>query len=149
MAKPRTLYDKIWDDHLAHEAEDGTALLYIDLDGFKDINHTHGHKCADVVLTGVAECLRMVSRNVDFVFRLGGDEFCVLLTESTEALARNGYCVRLAELVEQRLDGLRVSIGIAQTGPGVYDEPGTLIRRADAAMYQAKAAGKNRVILAR
>lgn len=69
---------------------------------------------------------------------MGGDEFCVVLTESTKALARNVYRVRLAELVAQRLDGLRMSIGIAQTGPGVYDEPGTLIRRADAAMYDAK-----------
>lgn len=121
-------------------ARNGRALclVYFDLDDFKDINDTQGHERGDVVLTGVAECLRMVSRNVDFVFRLGGDEFCVLLTESTEALARNVYCVRLAELVAQRLDGLRVSIGIAQTGPGVYDEPGTLIRRADAAMYDAK-----------
>ena len=90
-------------------ARNGRALclVYFDLDDFKDINDTQGHERGDVVLTGVAECLRMVSRNVDFVFRLGGDEFCVLLTESTEALARNVYCVRLAELVEQRLDGLR------------------------------------------
>jgi diguanylate cyclase (GGDEF)-like protein len=118
----------------------GGALcrVYFDLDGFKDINHTHGHKCADVVLTGVAECLRMVSRNVDFASHLGGDEFFALPTDSTEALAHSVYCVCLAELVSRRLDGLRMSIGIAQTGPSVYDEPGTLILRADATGYNAK-----------
>jgi diguanylate cyclase (GGDEF)-like protein len=114
------------------------CLAYFDLDDFKEINDTHGHERGDTVLKGVAGCLREVSRDVDVIFRLGGDEFCVLLTDSTEALARNVYCERLSELVARRLDGLRMSIGVAQTGPGTYDEPEALIRRADAAMYEAK-----------
>ena len=118
----------------------GRALcwVYFDLDGFKGINDTRGLERGDVVLTGVADCLRMVSRNVDFASHLGGDEFFALPTDSTEALAHSVYCVCLAELVSRRLDGLRMSIGIAQTGPSVYDEPGTLILRADATGYNAK-----------
>ena len=82
------------------------CLVYFDVDAFKPINDTRGHDHGDTVLTEIAETLRMVSRNVDLCFRLGGDE-----------------------------DGLRISIGIAQTGPDKYDDPDALIRRADSAMY--------------
>ena len=120
------------------------CVVYFDVDDFKIINDTQGHDRGDVVLKEIADTMRMVSRNVDLCFRLGGDEFCVLLTDSTESHAREIYCERLMELVARRLNGLHLSIGLAQTGPDKYDEPDDLIRRADGAMYEAKRVAKAR-----
>ncbi|MEQ1772595.1 MAG: GGDEF domain-containing protein [Burkholderiales bacterium] len=114
------------------------CLVYFDLDRFKEINDRYGHERGDDVLKSVGEALREVSRNVDLCFRLGGDEFCVILAGSTEDEARSVYCDRLLQIVAERLDGLSLSIGIAQTGPEEYGDPEDLIQRADKAMYSAK-----------
>lgn len=114
------------------------CLIYIDLDRFKEINDRHGHGRGDEVLKAVGEAIRDVSRNVDLCFRLGGDEFCVILGDSSEAEARRVYCDRLRRLLSERLGDLALSIGIAQTGPDDYCTPEELIRRADKAMYEAK-----------
>ena len=118
------------------------CLVYFDLDRFKEINDTFGHDRGDEVLKSVGEALREVSRNFDLCFRLGGDEFCVVLTDSTEDEAYQGYCDRLMRLVAERVDGLTLSIGVAQTGPEEYDYPDELIKRADNAMYEAKRRNK-------
>ena len=114
------------------------SLIYFDLDHFKEINDRFGHEKGDEVLKAVGESMRAVSRNVDLCFRLGGDEFCVLLTDSTEDEARRVYCDRLIRLISERLDSISLSIGVAQTGPEEYDDPDELIKRADKAMYEAK-----------
>jgi len=114
------------------------CLIYLDVDRFKEINDRFGHERGDDVLKTVGEALREVSRNIDLCFRLGGDEFCVILCDATEEEARRVYCDRLLRLIAQRLDGLSLSIGIAQTGPGEYGDPVDLIRRADKAMYEMK-----------
>ena len=118
------------------------SLVYFDLDNFKEVNDCYGHDKGDDVLKAVGETVRAVSRNVDLCFRLGGDEFCVLLTDSTEDEARRVYCNRLVRLIAERLDGLTLSIGIAQTGPDEYADPDALIKRADTAMYEAKRRSK-------
>ncbi len=118
------------------------CLIYFDLDRFKEINDQFGHDKGDEVLKSVGEAMREVSRNVDLCFRLGGDEFCVMLTNSTEDEARRVYCDRLLRLVAERIDGLSLSIGIAQTGPEEYGDPDELIKRADHAMYEAKRRSK-------
>jgi diguanylate cyclase len=118
------------------------TLIYFDLDDFKEINDRHGHARGDDVLKGVGEALRDVSRNVDLCFRLGGDEFCALLAESTADEARRVYCERLTRLIEERMPGVSLSIGVAQTGPVEFDDPDEIIRRADTAMYEAKRRNK-------
>jgi diguanylate cyclase (GGDEF)-like protein len=128
---------------IAERNQKPLSLIYFDLDRFKDVNDRFGHEKGDQVLKSVGETVRSVSRNIDLCFRLGGDEFCVLLTDSTEDEARRVYCDRLVRLVSERLDGLTLSIGIAQTGPEEYCDPDELIRRADAAMYETKKHAKS------
>ena len=130
-----------------------TALLFIDLDGFKAINVVHGHAGGDQLLRQVGERLRLLVRGTDTVARLGGDEFVVMCP----ALAR-GDRTGATLLADRLLEGLAhpyevagsvvsvsVSIGIAYGGSDeVGVDAGELIARADAAMYLAKRAGRDR-----
>lgn len=126
------------------------ALLMLDLDHFKRINDTHGHAAGDAFLKGFAATVRDALRQVDSVGRLGGEEFAVLLTgcESGDALL---FAERLRQLVADlkvsfdRLEiAVTVSIGIASMQPADVSAAQAL-ERADAALYRAKAAGRNRV----
>lgn len=139
----RTLTESILREvRIAERSRKPLSLVYFDVDRFKEINDTHGHDRGDAVLKTVGESMRRVSRSIDLCFRLGGDEFCVLLTDTTDEEAREIYCDRLICLLAERLDGLTVSIGVAQTGPDDYCDPDSLIKRADTAMYQAKRRAK-------
>ncbi len=123
------------------------ALLFLDLDGFKQVNDSCGHDAGDELLQRVAERLKRTVRETDTVARLGGDEFVVLLRdiESSEraqqvaadiiAQITAPFAVRGTEL------RIGTSIGIA-LHPGHGDSRESLLRAADEAMYQAKAAGK-------
>jgi diguanylate cyclase (GGDEF)-like protein/PAS domain S-box-containing protein len=124
------------------------AVLFIDLDGFKPINDTHGHETGDVVLCEVARRLGHCVRGEDIVARLGGDEFVVVLgrvagESEPAAVARN---IIDAASRPYALDGLELSLslsmGIAMF-PRDGDEFDTLLRKADAAMYQAKQSGRS------
>jgi diguanylate cyclase (GGDEF)-like protein len=119
------------------------AVLYLDLDGFKPINDTHGHAAGDHVLAWVAQTLRRVARESDFVARLGGDEFAVLqrgidMHEQAVALAQ-----RLTDALSQpwTLGTVHVQVG-ASIGMAMFPEhgsdPESLIAAADQAMYLAK-----------
>lgn len=114
------------------------CLVYFDIDNFKAINDGRGHHGGDEVLRDIGRVLLTISREVDSCFRYGGDEFCVVLPGTVAEQAKEAYCGRLIGLVEQRVGGVKLSIGIAQAGTEAYDEPDDLIRRADAKMYQAK-----------
>ena len=124
----------------------GFGLLFIDLDRFKSVNDTLGHRAGDVVLCGVAERLVSATRQTDLVARNGGDEF-VVLAEAADDLA---MLVTLAERIRSalaepvELDGDRVavtaSIGLAWHEPGETERRDPL-RDADIAMYQAKSTG--------
>ena len=130
-----------------------SALVFVDLDGFKAVNDREGHHAGDRVLKSVADRIRAVSRSRDTVVRWGGDEFLVLLEDVTEAdvLAVAGR-VREAvgEPVLYRDHELQVSasVGIAYRRPGDHAPAEDLVRRADTAMYEAKAAGRDRVVVA-
>ena len=129
------------------EHGEGFALLFLDLDGFKHVNDSHGHDAGDELLQQVAERLKRTVRETDAVARLGGDEFVIVLRdiESAERAQRIAadliaqitapFAVRGAEL------RIGTSIGIA-IHPGHGDCRESLLRAADEAMYQAKAAGK-------
>jgi diguanylate cyclase (GGDEF)-like protein len=118
------------------------ALLLIDLDGFKELNDTLGHRAGDLVLEQIGPRLRAVLRSTDDLARLGGDEFAVVLSEADDAEAV-GRRIRQALEAGLTVDGIDVRIG-ASIGIALFPEHGedaeTLLQRADVAMYQAKAA---------
>ncbi len=123
------------------------GLLFLDLDGFKAINDLFGHAGGDEALQEVARRLRSVTRARDAVSRFGGDEFCVLVEDVQDPTDLHALGARihakLAELflIERQAVPLRTSIGIAVCSAGGGD-PGTLVRKADAALYDAKRAGR-------
>ena len=123
------------------------SLIYMDLDNFKVINDTHGHKTGDAVLRLVADAMRTSVRTADVVGRLGGDEFGVLMPE-TDALLADAAAKRLVASLRNVFKGtpsVTASIGVVScmaTDANTDD----LLRRADQAMYDAKKAGKDRVV---
>ena len=130
------------EDTLDLAARNGTTVgvLFLDIDDFKQINDEHGHQRGDEVLKAVGTAMLSHSRAEDGCFRYGGDEFVAVLPNCTEAQARNRYCQRLNG--EFRRLGISASQGTAQTGPASFDDVETLIRRADADMYERKRASK-------
>jgi diguanylate cyclase len=147
------------DSHLAHLASLGVLLgeapwlLLVDLDRFKAINDNYGHPAGDEVLRQVSHCLsRTFLRKQDFVGRYGGEEFAVVLLDTTQA--------QMLMLVERLLDNVRglvtthgphqiqvtLSVGLAALAPG--ESLASWIGRADAALYRAKKQGRDRLELA-
>ncbi|HJU50491.1 MAG TPA: EAL domain-containing protein [Pseudogulbenkiania sp.] len=132
----------------AERAHQGLALLFIDLDRFKEINDTLGHKVGDIVLQQVAERLRHSLRREDHIARLGGDEFTIIL-EQLESPDRAAYSAqRILSVLERplRIEDIdiqvRASIGIA-TYPDCGRTFTSLIEAADVAMYRAKEEGRH------
>ncbi len=126
------------------------ALLMLDLDHFKPLNDSLGHAAGDAALCAVAACLRGALRSTDSLGRLGGEEFCVLLSPVEPGSARQvaqRLCERLQAL-DFRWEGrpwpLSASIGLALARPEDR-EAEAVLRRADAAMYAAKQAGRRQV----
>jgi diguanylate cyclase (GGDEF)-like protein/PAS domain S-box-containing protein len=126
---------------MGYTSEEALAVTMLDLDRFKEVNDTLGHHAGDLLLAQVAERLHGMLRASDTVARLGGDEFAVLLKRTDQAQAV-GVAVALLRAIEApfAIEGQQVdvgaSIGVVCAGPG--DEPGTLMRYADIAMYVAK-----------
>lgn len=128
------------------------ALLFLDLDGFKQVNDVHGHMAGSKTLVEVGDLLRRNLRDIDVVARWGGDEFTVVLPETTREGAVE-VAERLRRKVEEErfLDDfgldvrLSVSIGVA-AWPLHGTSPETLLAGADAAMYRVKNSGKNGVL---
>jgi diguanylate cyclase (GGDEF)-like protein len=127
----------------ARQREGKVAVLLMDLNGFKEVNDTLGHHCGDVLLQAVALRLQSVIRGEATVARLGGDEFTVLLPSVAEADNAVAVAYRLQDVFDQPfvVEGVRVEIG-ASIGVALWpdhgDDAGTLLRRADVAMYEAK-----------
>jgi diguanylate cyclase (GGDEF)-like protein len=129
------------------------ALVMIDLDGLKEVNDSCGHGCGDVVLQAVGSVLQETVRTQDSVARTGGDEFCILLpdTELTEAMT---VAERLRAEVEElaiqyKGETVRVSASLGVTSSEHYGLTWqALIDSSDAALYQAKREGRNRVVVA-
>ena len=125
------------------------AVFFLDLDRFKYVNDSLGHKSGDLLLVGIAQRLKTCLRASDILARLGGDEFAILL-ENFETISQ---AIVLAERIQQSLQSpfhlgihevfTSVSIGIAFSKPGL-SSPEDLLRNADIAMYKAKALGKTR-----
>jgi len=132
---------------ISHSAERLSALLFVDLDQFKQVNDTLGHPCGDQLLCAVADRLREMLRPEDFVARFGGDEFVVFqqniaTNEDAAGLARR-IVERLSERykIDNHLVEIGASVGIAMTSPeGISAD--TLLKNADMALYRAKADGR-------
>jgi len=126
----------------------GFAVLFLDLDGFKQINDTLGHEAGDEVLISVARCLENCVRPGDTVARLGGDEFTILLEGTRDNLSAERVARRIlksmAKTTQLKAHSARVtvSIGVAHISHGAQT-PDELLRDADAAMYSAKFKGKS------
>jgi diguanylate cyclase (GGDEF)-like protein len=125
------------------------GVLMADVDHFKQYNDTHGHLAGDAALVKIAEILRKTTRGVDCVARYGGEEFLVMLLETTVTVAGTvGRRIRDRVAAETFEGGrITVSIGVAEY-PSHGDTPEELIASADAAMYQAKTGGRDRVVAA-
>jgi diguanylate cyclase (GGDEF)-like protein len=125
------------------------AVMYLDLDGFKAINDTHGHACGDEILKLVAQRLVGCSRKEDTVARVGGDEFVIVMGEIGALSDAQEPACKLIEAVSEayQVNGLTLrlstSIGIALY-PDDAEAVEALIAVADSALYEAKRSGKNR-----
>ncbi len=133
---------------VARRDKSGLTLLYMDLDGFKEVNDTMGHHAGDLLLIGVARRLTECVRGSDTVSRLGGDEFTVVLAgmymqEEVLAVAQKIiHAISAPFDLEGRMANIGISIGVARYTEEADNED-DLVRRADEAMYAAKLAGKN------
>jgi diguanylate cyclase (GGDEF)-like protein/PAS domain S-box-containing protein len=138
---------------LAEREHVGLSVLFIDIDGFKDINDGYGHAVGDLLLQQIAKRLGACVRKSDTVGRLGGDEFLIILNKvnNTEGAALVAEKIRAALSEVFVVDGstlsVSASIGIASY-PENGKEPLDLVQSADHAMYQAKNNGGDKVILA-
>ena len=132
----------------ADRMEAKVALLFFDLDNFKNINDSLGHACGDALLKALADRLSHIMRDTDTISRQGGDEFLILLPALTDmgavsaSLAKVMSCLEDAFVVEGHELNTTISAGVA-----IYPDDGedfeTLLKNADIAMYQAKEAGRN------
>ena len=143
-----------WMEHFERSG-DPFALGLADIDRFKAINDTHGHQVGDRVILCTAQWLQSSVRDTDVAARYGGEEFAVLFSGATAAEAEARLTRVLQELASRPFtydgDGgpqsvaFTLSAGVSETCPG--DTVDTLIRRADAGLYQAKKRGRNRVVV--
>jgi diguanylate cyclase (GGDEF)-like protein len=127
------------------------SIILLDVDDFKRINDSWGHETGDLVLRGLAEALAAATRTVDLAARLGGEEFAVLLPDTDAEGARG-----VAERIQRDLSQLAVPVGDTTVGAtasfGISSFPdlaplGDLLNDADRSLYEAKRAGKNRIVV--
>jgi diguanylate cyclase (GGDEF)-like protein len=139
----------------ATRSKETSALMVLDLDNFKYVNDSHGHAVGDVVLQKIAILLAERLRSTDVIARLGGDEFAILLpdvptTQVATIAADLGNAIRSSRFTLDSGQHLRLSVSIGVTTFGGADDltPAELLVNADIAMYDAKAAGRDRVSVA-
>ncbi|MEL6202405.1 MAG: diguanylate cyclase, partial [Pseudomonadota bacterium] len=133
--------------------ERALSLLITDIDHFKSVNDTYGHEGGDDVLREFARRLRASVRGIDLACRYGGEEFVIVMPDTSAILAQD-VAERLREevaetpfkLADGRSIDLTTSIGVATLADAEGTDPSALLRKADQALYAAKEAGRNQVI---
>ena len=134
---------------LSHRHGVPLSLIMLDVDRFKSINDKHGHMVGDRALQAIAECMLSCIRDSDILFRYGGEEFCIALSNTNLAGARKlAERVRRAlEILVVRATGVRLhitaSFGVAALEE--HDDAEQLVEKADHSLYRAKALGRNRI----
>lgn len=153
LSNARRLFDRM-DAELARAKRYGQplALLLVDLDGLKRINDEYGHRAGDEAIRSLADVIRSELRETDIGARWGGDEFAVLAPNTTRPAALT-LAERLRAMIPQQSApwALSGSLGVAIVDPkadGDVVDSATLMRAADAALYEAKRSGRNRVVTA-
>ncbi|MCI3927215.1 diguanylate cyclase [Paenibacillus sp. TRM 82003] len=149
-------FDKVLNDmtRKAVQRQENLSLLMIDIDFFKSINDTYGHKAGDEVLRELGNVLSTACRSVDTVSRNGGEEFSVLLPDcpidrALEVAERVREAVAAHEFSIGREEPLRITVSIgAATYPELLGNPEELLQKADDGLYKAKRTGRNRVCVA-
>lgn len=125
------------------------SLAIIDIDFFKKVNDTYGHLCGDYVLKEVSYLIKQNFRQTDILFRYGGEEFAVILTETPSATA----CVPL-ERLRKKIEGynfkfkgqeLKITVSIGVSSNCDFENPSEMFEEADKALYKAKNSGRNSV----
>jgi|GEM_PF-944090 len=135
------------------ERENTFAILFIDLDRFKPVNDTYGHRIGDALLKSVAERLLATVRKEDIVARLGGDEFAVLLLPATSHDGARLLASRINKVIAEPFSvdshsiSIGTSIGVAVSSPGGA-KPSELLHLADEALYRSKEAGRGGFVMA-
>lgn len=149
----RSYYQQRMEDFIRSAMQKKTqfALMFIDLDSFKSINDRFGHHAGDLYLQEIAARLKQIAREIDFIVRLGGDEFCIILNNITDEASVTDIAKRCLQKINQPLTLAnqplhpKASIGIA-----LFPKDGAteaeLLKSADTAMYLAKHTGKQRYI---
>lgn len=152
LANRRVLLERL-DHALAHAKRNGgrLAMLFIDLDNFKEINDTLGHAAGDAVLRTLSQRLRQLVREVDTVARMGGDEFVILLDHADDPDAITAVAQKVLDALVQPVPfGDSELVAGASIGVSRYPENGSnateLIAAADQAMYRAKSSGRQRAM---
>ena len=150
----RSVYQRL-DNEIARAKRYGraVAVVMMDMDDFKQVNDSHDHLFGSFVLTEVGKLIRNTVRSMDFAARYGGDEFLIVLSETTVDGAAI-FCERLRKAIANHTftkdsDSMQLaaSLGVAAVEPAVTPiDAKTLVRYADHALYEAKRAGKNRVM---
>ena len=152
----RKHFDNLITKEFAFASRHGSplALLFIDLDFFKKVNDNFGHPAGDFVLSEVSSVLTSAVRSEDVVARFGGEEFCVLC-RGTDAVGARDLAERLRVEIEQRrlvygtkVIPVTISVGVAAMPDPTMTQSIALLAAADKALYEAKRAGRNRVIVA-
>lgn len=147
----------MFEDRLAHEVarmrgrSESVAVLYLDLDGFKTVNDTLGHPAGDELIREVGKRLAANTRSTDLVARIGGDEFAIVQCDIDSRAAAEILCMRIIEAIHVPFDiaGTQARVGISvglALGPVDAGDRSELARKADIALYEAKAAGKGRYV---
>jgi len=140
----------------AKRSHSDLALIFLDIDHFKNINDNYGHECGDIALSSVANCIKETVRGSDIVFRYGGEEFVILLNNTD---LRGAYI--MAERIRQNIEGHTIAYGMdvlkstVSLGVSVLKDAEfnvqtsaeSLIKRADNAMYRAKQKGRNQTMI--
>lgn len=135
--------------NLANRKSNHLSIIFLDIDLFKSVNDDYGHECGDIALISVANSIKDTLRSTDVVFRYGGEEFVVLLNDTPVDGAKI-ISERIRQNIENHtiaygMDVIKLTVSLGISSLRGNDTPDSLVKRADAAMYQAKKLGRNQV----